>query len=87
MSKIVHELKDEIKRKDQERQDYLNERSEDRKRMSDIENDNSLMKKRISGLETGEMNNVIALSAVSLCIRPKCECPIINKINELKGNG
>jgi len=86
LSKIVHELKDEIRRKDQERADYLKENQEIKERISAIESDNSFMKKRIAKLETSDMNNEVAFAAISLCDHPINKCPILAKRKELNND-
>jgi len=77
ITKVTHTLELEIERKDRENIAI-------RERLTAVETEQTSLKRGQAILETRDMNNVIALAAVSQCDHPEKECPICNKMGELR---
>lgn len=79
LSKVVHDLQEELKRKNAQEQ-------VDKKRIDVLERRQGLMANRITILEKEIKNNDMAFSAITSCswYKKGGKCPIINKKNENK---
>ena len=79
LSKVVDGLKKELERKG-------NQSYEDKKRIDSLEEGQTSLRRRISILEIGKIDNDTAFAASSLCVffAKNKECPIISKKKELE---
>lgn len=79
LSKVVDGLKKELERKD-------NQSYEDKKRIDSLEEGQTSLRRRISILEIGKIDNDAAFAASSLCVffAKNKKCPIISKKKELE---
>jgi len=79
LSKVVKDLQDELKRKNEQEQ-------VDKNRIDSLEEKQDILKDRVINLEKEIKNNDMAFSAITMCSYYKKvgKCPIINKKNESK---